>query len=85
MMPYGVFIEQQSFAEGIICIRGSLLEPFSNTINENEVNVEKEGKAKSCYYRFCSRLIPFGNITLHIEQMETAFKVYPSAFNGEEI
>ena len=60
MMPDGVFIEQQSFAEGTNCNRGSLLEPFSNTINKNEVNVEKEGKAKSCYYRFCSRLIPFG-------------------------
>ena len=52
-------LRKQSFAEGIICNWCSLLEPLSNTINKNEVNVEKEGKAKSCYYRFCSRLIPF--------------------------
>lgn len=45
-MPDGVFIEQQSFAEGTNCNRGSLLEPFSNTINKNEAKVEKRRERK---------------------------------------
>ena len=60
-MPDGVFIEQQSFAEGTNYNRGSLLEPFSNTINIKMKQMsKKEGKERSCYYRFCSRFIPFG-------------------------
>ena len=85
MMPDGIFIEQQSFAEGTNCNRGSLLEPFSNTINKSEVNVEKKGKQNLIITGFAAVLFRSKNITLHIKQMETAFKVYPSAFYGEEI
>ena len=50
-------------------------------MNKNEgTPKKKKGKGESCYYRFCCRLIPFEKYYPSNEQMETAFKVYPSAY-----